>query len=417
MRPFSLFLPLPFVLAGSLAVASCDGNNGGTRKGPCTLGELTGCGKACADDDACLAGLYCEDGKCSAECSDATVARDCGEGQSCSADGKCSGGAGDGDADGAGDGDGDADGAGDGDGGGDGDVCASIELKPTPTTPNVMFIIDQSGSMDAEFDNGKDRWDSLKDVLLADDGIIAELQDSVNFGVVLYTGMEGAATCPLLTTVNIAQNNLQGIRDVYGPAEYKNDTPTGDSIEAVLASDEVQALIADDNPNPTIFILASDGDPDRCEQLNPQNEEGKQESVDAITHAFSEGIRTYVVAVAQDNEFSEDHIIDLANAGVGMDGAPFFRVDNIADLESDLRGIVAGELSWAVPLHGMFTGDDPCVGTVKLSGTALTCNDANGWKLDGNSTLVIQGTACNQLKEGGSLTASFPCGTAIPDPL
>jgi hypothetical protein len=354
---------------------------------------------------------------------------DCGSGKLCDDEGRCvddpdaqdAGGedldAGD-EEDGGGDGDGgSSDGGGGGAGGGDGQICGRVTLNTTPKTPNVMLIIDRSSSMDEPFGSA-DRWTALKDSLLAPNGMIAELQNIVRFGATWYSASNGQDVpaipeCPVLTEVNIALNNFDAIRSAY-PPDMIEDTPTGDSIEAVLAKLTSNGLDPPSSQDPTIFILATDGEPDTCEQLDPQN--GQQEAIDAVKHAFSLGIKTYVIAVANEGDLSQQHLNDLANAGVGNMGgpqAPSYRPNSDQGLRDALREIISGVVSCDVRLEGTVTGD-PCEAEVTIGATRLTCDDPNGFELLGPSELRLNGSACDELQDGKGLTASFPCGGAIP---
>jgi hypothetical protein len=345
---------------------------------------------------------------CTAECTSESASRDCGPSKTCSEDGHC-----------LGDGAGVTGDAASGNGGfsRDGSTsphgCGEVLLKPTPKTPNVIVLVDQSGSMTAKFGSST-RWLVLKESLLADDGLIASLQSVVRFGVVLYSSNDGGPTCPVLTPakVSVALDNLEGIRSLYQPAEPIADTPTGDAIDAVIQQAKDSGLInGPDQMNPTIIVLATDGEPDTCEVPNPQN--GQAESVAAIENAYKAGVPTYVIAVANEDELSQKHVQDIANAGAGMKDAPSYRVQDDKGLRDALQSIVSGQLSCVVPLQGKVTAEDPCVGKVELDGKPLGCNDANGWRLLGESTIEIQGSACTALKSGGTLDATFPCDTAV----
>lgn len=413
------------LLALSATLAACS-SDAPASAGPCGRGELSACGSSCSSLSVCPSGLYCNEGACQAECTSASAARDCGRGKLCTDEGRCvddpdaeaEEDAGDDRPDGgsAGGGVGGGDGGG-GLGGGDSQVCGRVVLDTTPKTPNVMLIIDRSSSMDEPFGSA-DRWTALKDSLLAPSGLLAELQDVVRFGATWYSASNGQdvpaiAECPVLVEVDIALNNFDAIRTGY-PADMIEDTPTGDSIEAVLAKLTNNGLDPPSSQDPTIFILATDGEPDTCEQLDPQN--GQQEAIDAVKHAFMLGIKTYVIAVANEGDISQQHLNDLANAGVGNMGgpqAPSYRPNSDQGLRDALRDIIRGVVSCDVRLEGTVTGD-PCEAEVTIGATRLTCNAADGFELLGPSELRLKGSACEELKGGKGLTASFPCGGAIP---
>lgn len=395
-------------VALALPVSACSDSKK-KPSGPCERGELAACGEPCATGNVCPTGLYCDKGECYAECSpsSASAAGDCSESQACSSDGRCVA---------SHRADGGAEGGLDG-----GDVCGEVMLDTKPETPNVILILDQSGSMMERFGSST-RWNVLKTSLLADNGLIAELQDRVRFGVTLYTSRNGnreGAACPLLTETTVALNNLEGIRAVYQPANYIDDTPTGAAVNAVLdkwtATSVLDPLAGSD---PTIFILATDGEPDTCEvpDGNNTNVDGRPQSVAAVKRAFEAGIRTYVIAVADEADLSQTHVDALANAGVGNTGstpAPSFRPDSDQGLRDALRSIVSGVVSCDVPLQGQVVVD-PCEATVKLEGVTLSCTGPDGFELPSASLIRLKGKACEGLKAGKQLTATFPCGGAIP---
>lgn len=284
-----------------------------------------------------------------------------------------------------------------------GPVCGEVVLKTNPVTPDVVMIIDQSLSMQDPFTVSSSRWDALKDYLLADDGLINTYQSNVNFGLALYSGVGPLGeTCPYVSQVPVSVNNFNAINTVYGPSLPLNDTPTGDAINEILNNLTVSA-------NPTIFVLATDGEPDTCEQPWPQ--EGQQESINAVTRAYDLGITTYVIGVSGENELSQAHLTDLANAGQGVtSGAESYRVDTDLGLSTVLNDIVSGTISCTVPIEGTLETEDPCLGTVTLNGDRLTCNSVNGWSFSNNS-ITLNGESCAKLKLGGTLEATFPCGT------
>jgi hypothetical protein len=406
-----MFVSRSTLFGSVLLFAACGGTDPETVvESPCARGEIAACGAACAGDSDCPSGLYCESKSCQAECSIPTAPRDCGDGMLCTSEGRCEE---DPNAveldasvpdDDAAISEIDAD-------IGNGNVCGSVSLESQPVIPNVILIVDQSSSMDEKFGTST-RWQVLREALLAETGLIKEFQNSVKFGATFYSAKSDNATCPMLTEVNIALGNYEAIKAGF-PAKTIAETPTGDAIDAVLAK-----LPKDKDPDPThaqgptIFILATDGEPDRCEQLNPQN--GQQEAIDAVKRAHGLGIRTYVIAVA--NEVGQKHLNDLANAGVGnttTTQAPSYRANDDKGLRDALRSIVAGEVNCDVPLKGTVTGN-VCAGTIRIAGKDVPCNDPNGFELAGTSVLRMKGTACEAIKKGQTLTARFPCGDAIP---
>jgi hypothetical protein len=302
---------------------------------------------------------------------------------------------------------------------GDGvEICADVTLDTRMVTPTVILLVDQSGSMDEQFSSSGTRWNVMRDSLLAvPGGLIYDLQSIVRFGLDLYSAISDdsghpVGECPLITKVPPDLNNHDAIQAVYATEDPIDDTPTGDSIDVVVAD-----LIAAPNPtgDPSIIILATDGEPDRCEELDPQN--GQAEAVAAAQNAYANGYRLYIISVGA-GSVSAAHLQDMANAGVGADPsdpAPYWVAGDDAGLRDALRAIVGGEISCTIELNGRIVVDEACTGTVVLNGHVLPCNDPNGWRAVDENHIELQGEACETLTGGdfATLTATFPCGAIL----
>jgi Mg-chelatase subunit ChlD len=376
---------------------------GPERNGVCDVPSPPAtCGRACSASEPCGPGFYCgDDGTCSADCS---ASIPCADGMTCTvANGTCSMRP-------------------------DGSVvdvmpldvlptdntCAAVDLDAERVTPNVLVIVDRSGSMgDEEFPEGSgtSRWDAVRDALTdTPDGLIFSLQSAIRFGFVTYSG---AGACPNLDTVACSLDNYDAIDTAYRGLAPEGDTPTGDSISAVLGMLGTLVPTADDG-DPTIFILATDGEPDTCEDGDDEVG-GRRESVEATEAAFDMGISTYVISVGDD--VGADHLQDVANAGLGRSGsdpdAPFFVATDVAALNEALETIVGGVVDCRLTLSGTIDPDLACSGEVRLDGTVLPCDDPNGWRAIDATTIELTGTACDDLQGGATLTARFPCEVIV----
>lgn len=365
------------------------------------------------------------------------TAVECPGGQACTGSGMCvgpsggSGGVGSGmsgvggvdNPGGTGAGTGGTSGAGAGGGDGGGSECPDARVRASRVTPTVMLLIDQSSSMETDFGGTGSRWDVLRDFLLEEpNGLIADLQSQVRFGLAMYSATSGGSDplpigeCPMITSVPPALDNYTAISDIYRNADVIEDTPTGDSIDAVINSLEIST-----NPDimndPIVLILATDGEPDRCEELDPQN--GQQEAIAAATRAYEMGVRTFIISVG--DEVSDQHQQDMANAGLGVQpgepDAEYWEVGDDASLRAALNEIVGSQLGCEVQLSGSVASGDACEGTVTLNGQALGCGDENGWELTTPRTIRLLGSACDALKAGEDvlLDVSFPCSVHVVD--
>jgi len=360
-----------------------DDSDGGPTVGAACLGSTppAGCGAACDVATPCMPGLYCtSEGTCTADCSAEVM---CPSDFDCSSTGQCV------------------------------QDCPSVTFSPTRTIPHVELLIDQSGSMNANF-MGLTRWAAVREALVGNAGVVTSLQSSVVFGATLYTSFDGAAPCPNLSSHARALNNLDGIRTLFDSNTWEDETPTGESIAAVAAN-----FPAPPDGAPRVIVVATDGEPDTCAQPNPNpTPAAQQASIDAAAAAYSAGIQVFILSVGAD--VSDAHLQQVANAGVGQPvttgTAPFYKANNQAQLAAAFDTIIGGVVSCQLTLDGEVSVDAGQDGTVTLGGTILTYG--TDWVLVNGTTIELVGNACTRLQTepGIALTAEFPCGAIVGRP-
>jgi len=391
MTPRAQYSRVCFATLATLLVAgACTGNIADPPGNPAGGGVGDG---SCSDDVDCPDGTHCGAGSiCSSVCDGDS---DCGLGLSCSDRGRC----------------------GDGDGGGGGEApgCADIDIAFSPVVPTVVLLIDQSGSMTASYPGGN-RWDVLYGALMdPQDGVVKRLEAQVRFGLALYTSQNGfdGGTCPTLTEVSIAVDNHAAIDAVYGSSNPEDETPTGESIDAVATQ-----LAAFEEAGPKIIILATDGEPDTCAEPNPQN--GQAVAIAAAESAYGQGVETVVLAVG--NQISQGHLQDMANAGAGLpvnggQDAPYYQPTDKQGLVDAFNTIIDGQRSCVLTLDGTIDPDRACEGEVYLDGNLLECNGPDGWRANSGTEIELLGAACDTIKDGDhAVSGSFPCGAVVEPP-
>jgi hypothetical protein len=279
----------------------------------------------------------------------------------------------------------------------------------------VLLLVDQSGSMNAEFGTS-DRWQTLRTALMTPTtGIVDALQAQVRFGLTLYSGRDGAAPCPALTSVAPALNNFMPIDMAYPvpTTAIIDDTPTGESITAAAA-----LLQAVTEPGPKVIVLATDGEPDTCGTPDPQTPEAKDMAVKAAQDAFAMGVFTYYISVGDD--VSDAHATEMANVGQGYPRADnmqrFYRANDQQALVDAFATIVEGVRTCSFQLNGTVKDGSENTGVVMLDGAVLPLDPVNGWRLSSPTTVEFVGQACETVKDKNDhkVTAEFPCGSIIP---
>lgn len=422
-------------LCGLVALA-CGGEGSGGTGGPFGGGGSGGSGLDCStltdppqgcedacpsgSDSECELGTFCENGRCTAQC---TAQEGCAEGSNCNVRGRCVPDLGTGGTGGTGN-----------TGGSNG--CQSVQVTPTRSIPNVMFLVDQSGSMTSNFGGGLNRWEAAHSAITQ---IVSEIDSIVRFGLTTYQSDDGGITpdeCPIFDTqVGFALDNFDTINMSY-PASFPGgiDTPTGDSIDVLVD------IIQQDPPpadGPTIIVLATDGEPDSCEIPNPNpTPQAREEAVTASANSHASGIDVFVLWVgALSNQGTKDHLKEVANVGVGIDpsvgvpvpssenpadpaeGAPFWVGSDPASLEAAFQQIISSSISCEVQIDKPFDdrGKACNEGDVRLNGNPLLC--PTDWQVKDEppyNVIELVGSACETFKSGEStFTAEFPCGAIV----
>lgn len=291
-------------------------------------------------------------------------------------------------------------------------VCADAEVNFEPQIPTVLLLIDQSGSMTTQFGD-VDRWQAVYDALLAPQGgLVPELEGEIRFGMALYTSFEGdqGGECPVITATAPALDNYAAIAASYEASQPEDETPTGESIAAVTPT-----LVMDPAEGNKIIVLATDGEPDTCAEPNPQN--GQEASVMAAAAAFDQGVRTYVISVG--DEVSDQHLQDVANAGVGVGpgdpDAPFYKADDAQALAEAFATIVDGVRDCKLTLDGKVTegGQEQC--TVYVNGMTVPYGVEDGWQLNNPSEVELVGDACDAI-QSGEVQVSIKCACGVVEP-
>lgn len=436
----------------------------GQKNAACEAQDFEGCGDSCKKSSDCLEGLYCDadSQECSADCIAGKDEDDkyC-DGEACMDDGQCEGSR-DSSVEGSGQdtisfGEG---GAGSGLGTGSGgsasnEDCIDVQVDFEPQIPNVVLLIDQSGSMDDRsnyddvIENAEEytpwdcsegtqdwRWNVVRNVLLnPDSGVVAPLEDRVRFGLTLYTSNGGFGDdaddpkeCPVLTEVDVALNNREAMLSSFECDDTRVDTPTRESLR-----DTANALDAADLEGPKVIILATDGEPDNCECENWNSAAGEEcegievtrdgetmtpkqaEQYDVVQEAkriYEElGIMVSVVDVSGDAADLTQHLSEVATAG----GGESYDGTDPSDLVTAFDEIIAGVRSCAIDLDGEIESGKESTGTVLLDGNELMLDDPNGWQVNSPTQIELVGDACETIKSGDhDLDISFPCGAFVP---
>lgn len=315
-------------------------------------------------------------------------------------------------------------------------VCEEIIANADPQTPDMMIVLDRSGSMT---DGG--RWvPSVNAVRL----VTEELQGQIRFGLAMFPdpptdpGMvlgdiaacfnapdfnacvaeiEVQACAPGSIVTPIEINNAPAIGMALDRTVPAGGTPTGGTLQMLVDAFANQAVGPDAAIVPKYILLVTDGQP-TCpsgggSDVNQADIDLSYMAMDALT---ARGVRSYVIGYdtsGPENAELATVLDGLAQRGNTGDTA-HHPVEDEDSLLMTIRNIAARAVSCSymldqVPLQPEFV-------LVKLDGQQINLGDPNGWQMVGDRTVELTGAACDTLQGGGahSVAVQVLCSVVPP---
>lgn len=307
--------------------------------------------------------------------------------------------------------------------------CARQNVVTSRVIPTIWLVLDGSGSM-VETLGDTSRWNALRAALMdPTDGVVKSLEHEVKWGMVVYDGltpgdiqqplpdggiakfsMPPATTCPRLVTVEPALDNFMPLDMNLAATPLGGSTPTDKALDAVIGHlPDQTGQVLDARIYPTIVVLATDGAPNNFCTDDFTMIDAAPNVITAVSTLASMNTKTYVISLAGGDAMLTQHLEAVATAG--MTGMPPFVPTNKAELVQVFKDIIGPAAACDIVLRGSVKPGIECMGSIKINGVPLTCNDPNGWMLKDKSTIAITGTACEEYRNNlqAVLEADFPC--------
>jgi hypothetical protein len=306
--------------------------------------------------------------------------------------------------------------AGPGGGGGGGDpefgepdaACAEtqpIMVSSTIATPDVMLLVDKSGSMAEPLGTSAQvKWDVMRTALSA---VVPAHDATIRWGLMSYPpdGQCGAAAL----NAPIAPMNSSAVVGALGGITPDGATPTQYSVAAagaVFASLPV-------NPDGRYLLLATDGLPN-CNGGDPQAASDAA-SIAAVQALAAQGILTFVIGFGSGVTDNPATLQAMAEAG-GTDH--FYAADSATELQAALDAISGTVTTVSCTFTLATTPEDPDKLTVTIDGIPIPrdTSHATGWDYDASTnSITFFGDTCTQLGGGtaGAVGVDYGCGGPI----
>ncbi|HJL14676.1 MAG TPA: VWA domain-containing protein [Sandaracinaceae bacterium LLY-WYZ-13_1] len=276
-----------------------------------------------------------------------------------------------------------------------GGECGTSEFEITRLAPNVMILLDRSGSMDNDVD-GRTRWAVAKEAITTVTGAFGA---EIRFGLATYSSCTGDGCSAGSVVVPVGDDAsridaflapLRGEGSSDGtPPRYLCDsgdpeTSTGPSLAALTGEPSLQ-----DPDRRNAVLLVTDGEESDCG--GPNGAEGA-----AMLQALPIPVRTYAVGFSTDASASQLNAVAMAGGTMR-----YYPADDAAALLGALERIADEVASCEYRVDApppdpsmlfVYFDDDP-------AGVSEDASD--GWTFDATSgTLTFHGSACTQIRSG-----------------
>jgi hypothetical protein len=296
--------------------------------------------------------------------------------------------------------------------------CTKRAVLPTRTTPDMLVVLDRSGSMaPGGNDRGTDRWSGS---VAAVTEVVERFEDRVSFGLMTFpnagAGGRGGNTQQCAAgSVNVPVGGdtsaaIASVLERMNPGGY---TPTAATLEAVRGVIG-ETVVVDAVVPPKYVLLVTDGDPNCSGSwssgsgFGQPDPEARQQTIAAIEALTELGVRTFVVGYqTADTGFAQQ--LDMMAAAGGTGERQHRSVDSGDDLVSAFEEIADRAVSCSYKLEKPVTDASYVLVTVNGKSRAFG-SPADGWTLGPDmQTITLTGASCDAVQDGQGFTVEVVC--------
>jgi hypothetical protein len=331
-------------------------------------------------------------------------------------------------------------------------VCEVVHLNASPSTPDMLIVLDRSGSMQVE-----GRWVPSASAVRS---LVNQLQSQIRFGLALFpdpaatgsgtnggvqidasacisdpdpigcigklladagvtvnVGSSGGACSPGKIVVPTGLNTGAAIDAALSMTTPNGGTPTPETLRRLVDEFAAPTMGPDVMTRPKFVLLVTDGQP-TCP--NGGGSLTTQPDIDASNSAIdmlaARGVRTYVIGYNTSGPGNEavSMVLDGFAQRGGTGDTKHRPVENEQGLLTEFQRIAGTAVSCTFVLDAAPSRADYVL--VRVDGAQVNLNDANGWSLVNGRTVELRGTTCDKLQRDGAhlVDAEVRCEVVTP---
>lgn len=325
-------------------------------------------------------------------------------------------------------------------------VCEVVRLTADPQIPQMMIVLDRSGSMGPE---AGDRWDPSVSAVRR---ITEELESRIDFGLTLFPdpknqilndtlteldrcltaadidaclnevfdraggALDDPACAPGPVAIPAGPDHAARIAEVLQMTVPLGGTPTAETLEGLLQTYATAPTDPDLVESPRYVLLVTDGQP-TCPagagaETTPADIEASNRAIEELAAAR---VKTYVIGY--DTRSAGNEALAAVLDGFAQRGATGDTEHRPVEDEDSLLGElkrIAGEIATC----SLLLEDPPASAEfvlVTLDGEPLALDAPDGWSLIDGTTIQLSGASCETFRSGPhAVEASVQCEIVAP---
>jgi len=276
----------------------------------------------------------------------------------------------------------------------------TFPLSINALEPNVMLVVDDSGSM-KEMLGTQAKWDVLKAAVVQ---LVSRYDGKVNWGLSIFPDPSSNDSCaPGKVDIPVGPGNKMSIVSRIQPMTLNDiggSTPTETTLQAIAKNGGLN-----DATRANYVLLMTDGLP-TC------NQDGRVTPQITAMYRARPTIRTFVVGIGDGTNSDPTELNAWADAGhTARTGAAtkYYQANDVNQLQSAFDSIIAGIASCNYQLTS--PPSDPNLLVPYLDAAPVPNDPKNGFTYDAAAkTITFNGTSCDKLKTGAVTKVEFIYG-------
>lgn len=295
-------------------------------------------------------------------------------------------------------------------------ICDEMTITAGEVPPNLMLMVDTSGSMNdpTAAGSGRTKLQDTKDALnqLLDSGA-----GHIRFCWMHFplnpTGDNHCGESPAVE-VECGADQVTQIEQLVSGLHAVGGTPTGPALQTAY---DYQVL--HDETRGNYVVLLTDGLP-TCPSGGGDNENqaDNQLAINAVSDLHAAGIDTFVIGLGEDlNAANPDLLNQLAQRGgrARSQAVKYYQANSVDELQLVLHDIQGAVLDCVLTLDSV--PEYPAFLWMAFDNVLVDKDPdhVNGWDYDeGSNQIMIYGPACDQLRSGSVIKIDVKMGCSPP---